>query len=48
MDYEAAVIIIFNELMHNMFSVHKNISKVIESVNQEIETMKKNQMEIIE
>lgn len=48
MDYEAAVIIIFNELKHNMFSVHKSISKIIEIINQEIETMKKNQMEIIE
>lgn len=47
MDYKAAIIITFNELKQKVFSINKNIIKVIESISQEIEIMKKNQIKVL-
>lgn len=43
MDHKEVVIIALCELKQNMFPISKNISKIIESISQEIETMKSNE-----
>lgn len=43
MDHKEVVIIALRELKQNMFPISKNISKIIESISQEIETMKSNE-----
>lgn len=42
-DHKEVVIIALRELKQNMFPISKNISKIIESISQEIETMKSNE-----
>ena len=42
-DHKEVVIIALRELKQNMFPISKNISKIMESISQEIETMKSNE-----
>lgn len=42
-DHKEVIIIALHELKQNMFPISKNISKIIESISQETETMKSNE-----
>ena len=44
-DHKEVVIIALRELKQNMFPISKNISKIMESISQEIEDTEKSQTE---